>query len=249
MIENVTGHRRCYWLRVAVPQALTGSRVVFGATTVVTAWDGRFYPAAVLITFGAVTDILDGLLARRLGVAGAFGALFDTFTDYFCFVIAPWALTRALVGAEGSVAHEALIGLPLLMGAVRYARNSLLIATRAQEVRELPGLATVFFAFLPVTAVFLDAPALVGEPWLSAILTFFVVVFSLLMVVSVRYPKLTNFRGASTSVLALLVAMPFIGTRVLAGVMLVVGLLYVALAHLLTRGRPGATACPEREAR
>jgi CDP-diacylglycerol---serine O-phosphatidyltransferase len=249
MIENVTRDRRFYWLRVAVPQVLTGSRVVLGAAAVVNAWDGRFYQAAVLITLGAVTDILDGLLARRLGVAGAFGALFDTFTDYFCFVIAPWALTRALAGAEGSVVHEALVGLPLLTGAVRYARNSLLIATRAQEVRELPGLATVFFAFLPVAAVFLDASALVGAPRLSAILTFFVVVFSLLMVTSVRYPKLTNFRGASTPVLILLVAMPFLGTRVLAGVMLVAGLLYVALTPLFTRRRPDATACPEREAR
>ncbi|HEX8500197.1 MAG TPA: CDP-alcohol phosphatidyltransferase family protein [Pyrinomonadaceae bacterium] len=247
MVENSTRRGRFYWLRVAVPQVLTGSRVVLGAAAVVTAWDGRFHPAAALITLGAVTDILDGLLARRLGVAGAFGALFDTFTDYFCFVIAPWALSRALVGAQGSTVHEALIGLPLLTGAVRYARNSLLIATRAREVRELPGLATVFFAFLPVAAVFLDAPALVGAPRLSAILTFFVVSFSLMMVTPVRYPKLTNFRGASAPVLVLLVAMPFVGTRVLGGVMLAVGLLYVGLGHLFTRGEPGAAARTGRE--
>lgn len=241
-IDDATGRGRCYRLRVVVPQALTGSRVAFGAAAVIAALDGRLYTAAALITFGAVTDVLDGLLARRLGVAGAFGALFDTFTDYFCFIVAPWALTRAVVGADGGLIRETLIGLPLLTGALRYARNSLLIITRAEEVRDLPGLATVFFAFLPVAAVFLDAPALVGESRLAALMTLLVVIFSLLMVTSLRYPKLNSFRWLSTPVLISLVAMPFLGTRFLAAVMLVAGLLYVAFAHLLTRRPPGAAA-------
>ena len=239
-IEKVTrrGWRR--GLRVIAPQVVTGSRVVFGAAAVVTAADGRLHTAAALITLGAVTDVLDGLLARRLGVASAFGALFDTFTDYFCFVVAPWALTRALVGAGGGLVQESLLGLPLLTGALRYARNSLLIVARDAEVRELPGLATVFYAFLPVAAVFLDATLLVGGARLSAALTFLVVAFSLLMVTSVRYPKLNNFRGLSAPVLVLLVVMPFAGTRILAGVMFVAGLLYVGLAPLLARRRrPG----------
>ncbi|MGH9903040.1 MAG: CDP-alcohol phosphatidyltransferase family protein [Pyrinomonadaceae bacterium] len=228
-----------------MPHALTGSRVVLGAAAVITALGGRFNLAATLITLGAVTDGLDGLLARRLGVASAFGALFDCFTDYLCFVVAPWVLTRALVAPGGSVVHEALIGLPLLTGAIRSARNSLLIVAQAQGVRELPGLATVFFAFLSVAAVFLDAPALVGGR-LSVILTFFVVIFSLLMVSPVWYPKLTKFRGVSAPVLILLALMPFIGTRVLAGGMLVVGLLYVALAHLsVSRPPRGGADLPD----
>ena len=238
-IEKVTrrGWRR--GLRVIAPQVVTGSRVVFGAAAVVTAADGRLHTAAALITLGAVTDVLDGLLARRLGVASAFGALFDTFTDYFCCVVAPWALTRALVGAGGGPVQESLLGLPLLTGALRYARNSLLIVARDGEVRELPGLATVFYAFLPVAAVFLDAALLVGGARLSAALTFLVVAFSLLMVTSVRYPKLNNFRGLSAPVLVLLVVMPFAGTRILAGVMFVAGLLYVGLAPLLRGGGRG----------
>lgn len=236
--ERYGRHRR---LRAAAPQALTGARVALGAAAVIASLDGLLYTAAALITAGAVTDILDGLLARRLNVASAFGALFDTFSDYLCFVVAPWVLTRTLVDAAGSVAHEAAVGLPLLTGAVRYARNSLLIVARGREVRELPGLATVFFAFLPVAAVFLDARSLVGGHVLSAVLTFFVVIFSLLMIAPVRYPKLTRARGASAAVLAPLVVMPFFGTRVLACVMVIVGLLYVALAHLLARG-PGPDA-------
>jgi CDP-diacylglycerol---serine O-phosphatidyltransferase len=244
MMENMNRYGRRYRLRAAVPQVLTGSRVAAGAAAVIMAQDGRFYAAAALITIGAVTDVLDGLLARRLGVASALGALFDTFSDYLCFIVAPWALTRALLAADGSLLQEGLIGLPLLTGALRYARNSLLIVTQDREVHELPGLATVFFAFLPVVAVFLDAKALIGEPQLSAILTFLIVVFSLLMIASVRYPKLTKVRGMTTVVLVPLVVMPFLGTRVLAGIMLVVGLLYVALAHLFVRGRQSVDAAP-----
>ncbi len=42
--------------------------------------------AATFITLGAVTDGLDGWAARRLGVSSPFGALFDYFCDYLCFV-------------------------------------------------------------------------------------------------------------------------------------------------------------------
>lgn len=237
MTKHVTRHERHHPLRVVVPHALTGARVVLGAAAVVTTLDGRFHTAATLITLGAVTDGLDGFLARRLKVSSAFGAMFDTFTDYLCFIIAPWALARALVAADGGVIREALIGLPLLTGALRSARNSLLIVTQDREVCELPGLATVFFAFLPVAVVFLDYGAAAGRRF-SSVLIFAVVIFSLLMVTSVPYPKLTKFRGASAPILFLLAVMPFFVTRVLAGVMIVVGLAYVSLAHLFVRRRP-----------
>lgn len=189
--------------------------------------------AAALITLGAVTDIFDGLLARMLGTQSSFGALFDTFTDYLCFVVAPWALTRALIKPDGQIWIEVLIGIPLLTAAIRYARNSLIIATQKNEVRELPGLATVFFAFLPVAAVFLEPAIVIGEPLSTGILIFLVVGFSVLMITPVRYPKLASFRVMTAPVAISLIAMPFIGTRILALAMTVVGLLYVFLSPLL----------------
>ena len=237
MVEDVERDGRRRLLREAAPQLITGARVALGGSAVVATLGGQVYTAAALITFGAAADVLDGLVARRLKVASAFGALFDTFSDYLCFVVAPWLLTRALVGAGGSLLQEVLVGLPLLTGALRYARNSLLIVGRGAEVRELPGLATVFFAFLPVAAVFLDARGLVGGRVLSAVLTFFVVAFSLLMVAPVRYPKLPKGGRTTAAVLATLVLMPFFGTRALACALAVAGLLYVALAHLAGRRR------------
>lgn len=235
--ENPERYARRRRLRAAAPQLLTAARVMLGAAAVVEASEGRPHAAATLITLGAATDMLDGFLARRLGVASEFGALFDTFTDYLCFVVAPWALTRALVGPDASFAQEALLGLPLLTAALRYARNSLLVVARQREVRELPGLATVFYAFVPVTAVFLDARALFGGQGLSAPLTALVVAFSLLMVTSIRYPKLGGVRGMTAAVLLPLALMPFFFTRAIACALLVAGLLYVALAPLPARAR------------
>jgi CDP-diacylglycerol--serine O-phosphatidyltransferase len=224
-------------LKLAVPHALTASRIAFGAAAITSIPQGKYYLAAMLITFGAVTDVFDGLLARRLGTASAFGALFDTFTDYLCFVVAPWALTRSLLRAEGDLWIELLIGLPLLTGAIRYARNSLIIAKQDGEMRELPGLATVFFAFLPVAAIFTDAFSIVGEIRMQVILMSLVVLFSLLMVTSVRYPKLPNFRALTAMITVALIAMPFIGTRPLALIMVAAGLLYIVFAPLLIRAK------------
>lgn len=239
MLEDSTREGRRRQFRALVPHALTGARVVLGAGAVITAHGGQFHTAATLITLGAVTDGFDGFLARRLNVSSSFGALFDTFTDYLCFIVAPWALARALVVPDANPTNDVLLGLPLLTGAIRSARNSLLIVGQKQrEVRELPGLATVFFAFLPVAAVFLGAPPLLDARSLSTVLIVSILIFSLLMVTSIPYPKLSKFGGLSAPIFLLLAVMPFYGTRILAGVMVVVGLAYVLLAHRLVRRPP-----------
>ena len=111
-----------------------------------------------------------------------------------------------LLSNEPSITREVLLALPLLTGAIRYTTNGLTVSARGEETGALPGLGTVFFAFLSVAAVFLE-----GERWLSGssfawTLTGLVVLLSLLMVAPVGDPKLTNFRGASPAVLVLLAA-------------------------------------------
>lgn len=231
-----------YRSRVAVPQILTASRVVFGAAAIVAVEDGRFSLAATLITLGAVTDGLDGFLSRRLAVASPFGGLFDYFSDYMCFVVAPWVLTRALLGLDLSLVEEAIVALPLVTGAIRYARNGVLVAAPTPEVRPLPGLGTIFFTFLSVTAVFLDAQALIRSSWVGVAFLLLVAVFSVMMVAPIPYPKLTRFRGAAPAVLILLVLMPFFGTRILAGTALCLGLLYAALAPFAVLRQPRVNA-------
>jgi CDP-diacylglycerol--serine O-phosphatidyltransferase len=239
MTNQAASENPGHFIKIAIPQILTGSRVVFGAAAIISVSGGDLHWAAALITFGGLTDVLDGFVARKLATASPFGALFDTFTDYLCFVVAPWFLARAIVGAEGSLWLELIFGLPLLTAAIRYARSSLIIAMRSDEVRELPGLATVFFAYLPVAVVFAEASTMLGNWWTSLLLAFLVAAFSLLMVTSIRYPKLTSFRLLTLPVVLLLIVMPFVGTRPLATLMFVAGLFYVALAPILFRDKVG----------
>lgn len=215
---------------------LTASRVVMGAVALNAALDGQFFRAAAFITASAVLDGLDGKVARWLNVSSPFGGVFDYFCDYLCFLVAPWALTRGLLGPQRAPIANAVLVLPLLTGAIRYARNSLLVTSQREEVRQLPGLGTVFFAFLSVLAVFLDAPARLSPDQLEVALLIMTTVLSLLMVAPVEYPKLTNFRGASPAVLVLLTAMPFLGTTAIALAALVIGWSYIVLGPVWTRG-------------
>jgi CDP-diacylglycerol--serine O-phosphatidyltransferase len=218
---------------------LTASRVVIGAAALSSALDGHFTRAAALVTASAVVDGLDGKLARWLNASSPFGGLFDYFCDYLCFLVAPWALTRGLLGPDRAAFADAVLVLPLVTGAIRYARNSLLVTSQSEEVRQLPGLGTVFFAFVSVVAVFLEAPSRLSPEQLSAALLALTILFSVLMVAPVEYPKLSNFRGASPAVLVLLAAMPIVGTTVIAGAALAIGSSYIVFGPLWTR-RHGA---------
>jgi CDP-diacylglycerol--serine O-phosphatidyltransferase len=227
-----------------IAHLLTASRVVVGALAVSAAQEAQFRDAAALITLAAVLDGLDGKLARWLNVSSAFGGVFDYFCDYLCFLVAPWALTRGLLGPDRGWAADAVLTLPLVTGAIRYARNSLLVTSQHDEVRQLPGLGTVFFAFISVVAVFLEAPARLSPEDLAAALLSMTALFSLLMVMPVEYPKLTNFRGASPAVLVLLAAMPLVGTTVIALAALALGSLYVVFGPLWGMRRAGGTHLP-----
>ena len=214
--------------------AVTAGRLALGAAAATAALDARLTTAATLITICAVLDGVDGKLARRLSASSPFGALFDYFCDYLCFVVAPWLLTRMLVGADGDIV-DAVLTLPLVTGAARYARSGVIVATQDREARELPGLATMFFAFVSVLAVYLDLPRAVTPPTATAIVVVLSLTMAVLMVVPVRYPKLTAFRGVSPTVLVLLGVMPIVGTRVIAWMAVVIGLAYVVAGPWLVR--------------
>jgi CDP-diacylglycerol--serine O-phosphatidyltransferase len=220
----------------ALAHALTAGRVLFGAAAIDAAATGRLTLAASFITASAVLDGLDGKAARWTETTSPFGALFDYFCDYLCFIVAPWELTRALLPATSPPVSLAL-ALPLVTGAARYARSGVLVATERDEVRDLPGLATVFYTFVSVVAVFLEVPSYVTAPQLTALVTVATVTFSLLMIVPIRYPKLSHFRGASPAVLTLLVAMPLGGTKLIAAAALVIGLVYVVCGPFAFRGK------------
>ena len=216
------------------PQALTSARLGLGACAASAALDGQLNVAATLVSTGAVTDGLDGFAARRLHVTSPFGALFDYFADYLCYIFAPWAIARGLLDADLGWWRDAVLTLPFLTAAIRYSRNGLIVANPPTN-GEVPGLGTVFFAFLCVAVVFLDARSVVPEPLFEAAFGFLVTLFSALMVAPFRCPKMTAFRGMSPVVVVLIAIMPFVATKALAAAMFVIGCCYPVAARFYAR--------------
>lgn len=213
-------------VRFLIPQCLTGVRVVLGGIALFEAIRGRSFWAATWVTYGALTDGLDGIAARRLSVISDFGALFDLFADYVCYIVVPVALSLGFFEVEPGLAVLVILGLPLLTGAVRYARLARWNTMQPPEAAGTPGLATLIYSFFIVTLVFSRPAELTGVIWLRRAVLFMVPALSFLMVSPIRYPKLMKFHWIFYTVLVGFLIMPFVGTRLLSSITLALGFIY-----------------------
>ncbi|RPI23653.1 MAG: radical SAM protein [Acidobacteria bacterium] len=225
------------FLSFGIPQVFTAARILLAGWALSAAARGEAHLAATLIIYGTVTDALDGKLARRLGSTSEFGGLFDYFADYFCYIVAPWFLSTSLLPQGLNPVLTLSLGLPLLAGAVRYARNGLLLRTENFEQVGFPGLGTVFYTNLITAWVFLGS----NTNRLGALVLGLVVpMFSVLMVSPVRYPKLVTSKLVCLPVLLGLIVMPFFLTRYLATLALILVSAYVLVGPFVMRVQGGA---------
>ena len=225
-------------LRFAAPQLVTGLRALMGMYIIFLVAQRRLETAAIIWLFGLATDILDGVLARRLGVCSRFGDLFDFFADFIYHVLAPAAMSLLLVGDKAGLLSLLLLSLPSPFAAARYARKAGLSDTEYPGIPASPGLATIVYGFYVVALVFFQREALLGPTTLAWSALIGVPLLSVLMVVRTRFPKLGVYPWIFLPILTGLLIMPFFQTAILARVMmgLVVG--YVVLAPLLTEQHP-----------
>jgi CDP-diacylglycerol--serine O-phosphatidyltransferase len=217
-------------LKFFVPQAVTASRIVFGAAAAFAAIFHRAELAAALITLGAVTDGLDGPIARKLGVTSEFGALFDYFADYLCYVVAPSILSLDLMQEPVDVVTLGILALPLLAGAIRYARNAIWLRSENFAEVGFPGLGTVIYAFFIVTLTYVHFEEIIGVGFLSRLILFIVLMLSCMMVLPLRFPKLMKHTWFSAPVLIGFTIMPFFFPRILSAIALAGGCLYTFIS-------------------
>lgn len=227
-------------LRFGFPQAVTASRVALGGWALFAAVFRQPDLAARLITLGAVTDGLDGPLARRLGVSSDFGSLFDLFADYLCYIVAPVVLSFVILEARPEAWSAVLLALPLLAGAVRYSRNALRSRSESFADVGFPGLGTVIYAFFIVTLTHLLQAGWFDARLSQWLLMILVPSLSVLMVTPVRYPKLLKYRWISIPILPGFVVMCFFQTALLSAVTLALGFVYTAASPFFIRQNPGA---------
>jgi CDP-diacylglycerol--serine O-phosphatidyltransferase len=216
-------------LRLLLPQVITAARLLASAGALIAAIEDYLTSAVRLIVIGMVVDSFDGPIAKRLGATSDFGAQFDYYSDYLGNVVAPSVIVFLLL--RDQLGHWAVVpaSVPMLTGAVRYARNVIMARERSFEHAGYPGLGTVFFALFVVEMILLDAPALLGDTWFSLVLAVTTVLLSFAMLGRWRYPKLTKFQIINVALCSLVVIHLFAFTSLL-GTLVLVAVVGYALA-------------------
>lgn len=223
---------RTAW-RYAIPQALTGLRVVLAVGAILSALARHTLAGAKFIPLCTVTDILDGPIAVTLHATSDFGALFDYFADYLCYIVAPVVLSCSLFMRDSPTLATILLSVPLLTGAIRYSRNAGLLKKESFDQVGFPGMLTSCYALFIVGVILVDLPSIVGLPRLKTVLCIAIPIMAVLMISRIRYPKLTVSKAVGALVVAFLLAVPFVRTRMMAAFMLCLVLAYTLISPAL----------------
>lgn len=187
--------RRRARARAAVPNFFTLMNLLAGFFSLIQTAAGNLEAAAWLVVLAAFFDVLDGLMARLVGVSGDFGVELDSLSDIVSFGVAPsFLLYQFGLDQLGPMWGGLLASLPALFGAVRLAKfNSITEAgTKSNEFIGLPipaqAGAVVVFILASVDLGWFDVLA---RPQISALIIT-VVLLSALMVMPIRFPALPH---------------------------------------------------------
>ena len=221
--------------RAAVPNFFTLMNLLAGFFSLIQTAAGNLEAAAWLVVLAAFFDLLDGLMARLVGVSGEFGVELDSLSDIVSFGVAPSFLLYMFgLNQLGPMWGGLLASLPALFGAVRLAKFNSMAEAGAKSTE---------FTGLPIPAqagtVVVFILTFIGRPWfdvlarpqLSVLITL-VVGLSALMVAPISFPALpqpnrVNLRTYRYRFLLFLLAM------LLGVIFQEIGLLVAAVIYLL----------------
>lgn len=94
------------------PNLLSGFRIACVPLLLVLAWNGAAGAFLALFALGLASDVLDGIVARRLGQATEFGARLDQWGDFALWLSLPlavWWLWPDVVRREAPYAAIAVV--------------------------------------------------------------------------------------------------------------------------------------------
>ena len=192
-------------LRYTIPNSFTASSLLLGLGSIVASQLGSLELAGWMIVWCGLLDVLDGLAARLLKATSSFGAEFDSMADLVSFGVAPAVLVFNAGIEIAGVAMEgasfwvlvAAVGVFVLAGAMRLARFNL--TTDEPRGGWFAGVPiTVAGGALISTAVILLVryPDIASSLPLTLYLPIFMFVLALLMISTLRFPKMTKRKSA-----------------------------------------------------
>jgi CDP-diacylglycerol--glycerol-3-phosphate 3-phosphatidyltransferase len=107
-----------------LPNALSALRIVCVPVLLLLAWHGALAYFLIGFALGLASDVLDGMLARRLGQVTDFGARLDQWGDFALWLslpVAAWWLWPEIIRREAAYVVVALVCM-LLPTAVAYLK-------------------------------------------------------------------------------------------------------------------------------
>lgn len=236
--------------RQAVPTAFTIAAMLAGFLSILSTIQGMvneephmFSLAARLIMLAMILDGIDGNLARWLKGASEFGAELDTYVDMTAFGIAPAILIFAVtMQGRDPLWRMLLPSAVALSGVVRLARFKAKDPLRGQGgYAGLPITANAAWValFVFITLTLQPHSALLNEGPVAAIFLTGILVFIILQVTNLRYPKPTKKAALFTPCVFLVGAFCFLKpqyARWVAYVLLTLGLSYVVVGPMFVKG-------------
>jgi CDP-diacylglycerol--glycerol-3-phosphate 3-phosphatidyltransferase len=110
--------------RLNAPNALSAFRIACVPLLLLLAWHGALALFLMLFALGLASDVLDGVLARRLGQVTDFGARLDQWGDFALWLslpLAAWWLWPDTIRREATYVVLALVSM-LLPTAIAYVK-------------------------------------------------------------------------------------------------------------------------------
>ena len=110
-------------LPISIPNIVTSIRIVFIPVLVIAFYlfplDWRYIVSASVFTIAALSDWLDGYLARRLGQMTPFGAFLDPVADKLLVAVALVLLVEVHASAILAVPAIVIVGREIVVSALR----------------------------------------------------------------------------------------------------------------------------------
>ena len=173
--------------RSFIPNVATVFNMFLGFMAITLILNGEPIKAGWVMMVGVLFDIIDGKLARLLGLSSRFGTEFDSLADTISFCAVPSILIYSVYVEGLPYLLGAVISfMPLLFGTIRLARFN--IDTGENPKPYFTGLTTPLAAITIISFMLFNYQSYgdMGDPRLALVL---VAILSFLMISPVRFSK------------------------------------------------------------
>ncbi len=177
---------------IVIPSAFTLGNMFFGIWAIVSAYRGNFTAAAWYIVIAGVLDMLDGRVARLSGSGTKFGAELDSLVDCVSFGVAPALIMFFLEFQNGGKFGWLICYMYVVAVAVRLARYNVQHGTGKPgwfSGMPSPSAGMMLAVYYPFSQTTWYKESLAYLDFQREGLTILMVLLSLLMVSTVKYPK------------------------------------------------------------